>query len=191
MKVSVKKPGTPAELVHYGAKGMKWGVRKQRSTKPPLSGLVKKPIVVKTANGDTFTLSPQPPSAIARGLAKVSKRFKKSYEAGSYLNIQDKSGKTIGNFQIFSRNKDELNLTWIEVHNSARGRGIATAVTKEAITFAKQQGKKKVTLEAVGNSPGGAARRTAENLGFKVTKEGNPIRDPVWGGLTEMEYIIK
>lgn len=29
MKVSVEKPGTPAELVHYGVKGMKWGVRKK------------------------------------------------------------------------------------------------------------------------------------------------------------------
>lgn len=26
--VSLKKPGTPAELVHAGVKGMKWGIRK-------------------------------------------------------------------------------------------------------------------------------------------------------------------
>ena len=32
MIVSVEKPGTPAELVHVGVKGMKWGVRKQRKT---------------------------------------------------------------------------------------------------------------------------------------------------------------
>jgi hypothetical protein len=25
--ISVEKPGTPAELIHYGKKGMKWGVR--------------------------------------------------------------------------------------------------------------------------------------------------------------------
>ena len=31
MEVSVKKPGSPAELVeHSGQKGMKWGVRKER-----------------------------------------------------------------------------------------------------------------------------------------------------------------
>lgn len=28
MRYSVEKPGSPAELVHYGVKGMKWGVRK-------------------------------------------------------------------------------------------------------------------------------------------------------------------
>lgn len=27
MKVPIEKPGTPAELVHYGKKGMRWGVR--------------------------------------------------------------------------------------------------------------------------------------------------------------------
>lgn len=32
MKVSVEKPGTPAELVHHGIKGMKWGVRKDRTS---------------------------------------------------------------------------------------------------------------------------------------------------------------
>jgi hypothetical protein len=29
MQVSVKKPGTPSELVHHGVKGMKWGVHRQ------------------------------------------------------------------------------------------------------------------------------------------------------------------
>lgn len=32
MLVSVKKPGTPAELVHFGIKGMKWGVRRERTS---------------------------------------------------------------------------------------------------------------------------------------------------------------
>lgn len=194
MKVSVEKPGTPKELVHFGIKGQKWGVRKQRSAKTPLMGLVKKPIVAKTANGDTFTLSPQPPGIISKGLAKVSKNYKKGFETSSYLNIKDKRGKTIGNFQIISKSKDELNLSWIEVDDSARGRGYATAVTKEAIKFAKQQGKKKITLEAVGNSPGGSIHRMAKNLGFKVTKEADPgdlENDLAWGGLTEMELKIK
>lgn len=30
MKVSIEKPGTPSELVHFGKKGMRWGIRKDR-----------------------------------------------------------------------------------------------------------------------------------------------------------------
>ena len=30
MIVPLEKPGTPTELIHYGVKGMKWGVRNRR-----------------------------------------------------------------------------------------------------------------------------------------------------------------
>jgi hypothetical protein len=32
--ISTEKPGTPAELVHFGVKGMKWGVRRDREVSP-------------------------------------------------------------------------------------------------------------------------------------------------------------
>jgi hypothetical protein len=32
MRYLIEKPGTPEELVHYGVKGMKWGVRKSSSS---------------------------------------------------------------------------------------------------------------------------------------------------------------
>lgn len=31
--ISTEKPGTPEELVHYGVKGMKWGVKRSRDSK--------------------------------------------------------------------------------------------------------------------------------------------------------------
>lgn len=31
--ISIEKPGTPSELVHFGTKGMKWGVRKTQGTR--------------------------------------------------------------------------------------------------------------------------------------------------------------
>jgi hypothetical protein len=30
--ISTEKPGTPEELLHFGVKGMKWGVRRSRET---------------------------------------------------------------------------------------------------------------------------------------------------------------
>lgn len=58
--LSVEKPHTPEELVHFGVKGMKWGVRKDRtgsedtSTKPqkvPLTSEQKKERAKKVAIG--------------------------------------------------------------------------------------------------------------------------------------------
>ena len=31
--IDTEKPGTPSELVHFGTKGMKWGVRKTQGTR--------------------------------------------------------------------------------------------------------------------------------------------------------------
>jgi hypothetical protein len=31
--ISTEKPGTPSELVHFGTKGMKWGVRKSQGSR--------------------------------------------------------------------------------------------------------------------------------------------------------------
>lgn len=40
MEVSVQKPGSPEEvLAHFGAKGMKWGVRKSRQTSKQAGGV--------------------------------------------------------------------------------------------------------------------------------------------------------
>ena len=54
MKVSLEKPGFPQELVHFGVKGMKWGVRKQddtsdRKTAKPISARREKKAKAKDA----------------------------------------------------------------------------------------------------------------------------------------------
>lgn len=38
MMVSLEKPGTPKELVHFGVKGMRWGVRREEGTSGKRSG---------------------------------------------------------------------------------------------------------------------------------------------------------
>ncbi len=70
MIVPLEKPGTPEELVHFGVKGMRWGVRKERAAN--LHGLISKPIVRKTANGDTFTLYPNKVTKIHKAMAALS-----------------------------------------------------------------------------------------------------------------------
>lgn len=78
-----------------------------------------------------------------------------------------------------------INLNWITIDKSSRGNGYASAALSAAKEFGKATGVKKMTLEVPGNAPD--ARHIYEKLGFKVIKEADRI-DPVWGGLTEMEY---
>lgn len=190
--ISVEKPGSPAEILeHFGTKGMRWGVRNKDGSKS-LTGLGPNLKVLKTKNGDVFTVSRKPPNPLIKTLARLSKNYRESYNKASYLTIHDKDGKKIGNAQFWLKSKDELYLNWIDVNKSARGRGYATAVVKDTIAQGKHLGVKKVTLEVPGISPD--ARHVYEKIGFKVTKEADPEeikRDPVWGGLTSMEYKYK
>lgn len=81
----------------------------------------------------------------------------------------------------------ELNIVWINVDKSQRGKHIATRVLQKIINIFKKAKYHRITLEVPGNSPD--ARHIYEKLGFK--KFGT-IGDPsdYWGGLTQMELIL-
>lgn len=172
-------------LAHYGKKGMKWGVRNQ--AKPELTGLVKKPITRKLANGDEITLSSNPPGIIIKARAKLSKNFPKQYNNSAFLTIKDKQGKNIGTASFWKKGKDELYLNWLAIDKSKRGQGYATEVLKASFEYGKANGIKRMVLEVPANAPD--ARHIYEKMGFKVTRELTTSKnDPFWGGLTEMEY---
>lgn len=173
---------------HYGVKGMRWGVRKDRSAgQPELRSLGPDSITRTTPSGETLTLSKTPPSRLHKFLANRSKSWRKEYENNASLVITDSSGKRVGEASVSKVNKDELNLVWLGINRSSRGRGYGTTVMKAAADFGRAEGFKKLTLEVPGASPD--ARHIYEKLGFKVTKEAESTND-IWGGLTEMEYTI-
>ena len=176
-------------LNHYGVKGMKWGVRKDLSPRPKLTGLGPSKITVKTKSGAEVTLTKEPPSGIAKLLSKMSRRYTDYVNDGAFLKITDADGKKIGNATVQKKSDDELNLMWLEIDKSQRGQGYATAVMSAAAQFGKDSGFSKLTLEVPGLSPD--ARHIYDRLGFQVTKEPS-ARDrlDVWGGLTEMEYVF-
>ena len=178
---------SPGEaLKHFGVKGMRWGVRKQRKSTPELSGYIKEPIVRKTKNGDEFTLSPNSPSKLHRGLARISKSYRENYKKSSNLTIKDKDGKKIGSADFWLKGKDDIYLNWITIEKSARGRGYATEILKAAAEHGQTTGRKRLVLEVPGNAPD--ARHIYENMGFKATRELAPKGSALWDGLTEMEY---
>ncbi len=172
---------------HSGVKGMKWGIRKDQpaSTREPLKSLGPDSVSRKTASGETITLKKVPPSGIHKVMGRISKGYRKGYSEQASLTILDGSGKRVGNANITKKSDEELNLEWLGIDKSARGKGYATAVMKAGRDFGKQQGFKRMTLEVPGHSPD--ARHIYEKLGFKVTKESEST-DDFWGGLTEMAY---
>lgn len=190
MIVPLEKPGTPEELIHFGTKGMKWGVRKERASN--LQGLLTKSIIRKTANGDTLTLSPNPPTKLHKTIAALSGKYANHYHTQSYLTIKDKQGKKIGSASLWlkgeGKNK-ELYLNWIQVDKSSRGKGYATVALKAAEEHGKKMGLKRMLLDVPGNAPD--ARHIYDKMGFKPTGKVVGNKKDMWGGLTEMEYKFK
>lgn len=173
---------------HFGVKGMKWGVRKERAQ--TLKSLADGDIVRTTKNGDEFTLSPNPPTKIHKTLAALSQSYANNYANGAYLFIKDKDGKKIGqaNFWNDKKDPDAVYLNFITVKKSARGLGYATATLHAAEEHSRKAGKKRMVLEVPGNAPD--ARHIYEKMGFKVTREATAAEaksDLMWGGLTSME----
>lgn len=173
-------------LEHYGTKGMKWGVRKEDTGSSKIRGPIKKPIVRKTQNGDTFTLSPTPPNWFDKSLSKLSKGWRERVDNGSHLKITDKAGKKIGSASFWFKGKDDIYLNWIQVDKSARGQGYASAILKSAAEHGKKTGRKRMVLEVPGNAPD--ARHIYEKMGFKPTGVTQGSKNDIWGGLTQYEY---
>lgn len=175
-------------LAQHGVKGMHWGQRKDDSGsgRSALKSLGPDSVTRKTASGETVTMSKTPPNALNKFLGRISKNYRASYANSASLVIKDSLGKQVGEAQVTKKSADELNLVWLGIHKSSRGQGYATAVMHAGAEFGRQSGFKKMTLEVPGNSPD--ARHIYEKLGFKVVKEDLDGEDPVWGGLTSMEY---
>jgi ribosomal protein S18 acetylase RimI-like enzyme len=173
------------DLLHFGVKGMRWGVRKERQPKPELKSLLKDgPITRTTKNGDEFTLSQVPPNWLQKGLASVSKSYREQYKQSAYLSIKDKNDKKIGAANFWHKGPDTVYLNWITINKHSRGNGYASAVLKAAEDHSRAAGKKRMVLEVPGDAPD--ARHIYEKMGFEVTGHVGS-KDDIWGGLTSME----
>lgn len=178
------------EILHFGVKGMRWGVRKSEPSggKPELKSLGPDRIEVTTKFGEKVDLVKNPTTGFHRGLARISKKYREEYAKTATLSIRTKNGKKVGEANVWKKDDGELYLNWLGIDRSQRGKGYATATLKAAEKFGRQQGMKRMTLEVPGNSPD--ARHIYTKLGFKVVKEAEGTND-IWGGLTEMQYDFK
>ena len=178
-------------ICHFGIIGMKWGIRKQRQKNRKKtrkgSSVQKGPIILerKTAKGESIKAVQDKTTVLADTLAKYSSKFADQISRTKNMTLYNSKGEDIGNLQLFHEIDGSLNVTWLGVTESQRGKGYATTAIKMAESYAKSSGAKQMTLEVPGHSPD--ARHIYEKQGFKATKPlTTPDEDPVWGGLTVM-----
>ena len=176
-------------LAHHGIKGQKWGVK--HGPPYPLDDNPEKQrkqmeIKEKARNNVEVSLVHRPTPKMTQFLAKYFPGIKDRVEKDTQMDIAVR-GKKVGDLEVFKESKDSLNVVWIGIDKSERGKGYASAVMSGVIKHAKKSGCKQVTLEVPGDSPD--ARHIYEKLGFEpvgIVSE----KDDVWGGLTAMKLII-
>lgn len=165
-------------LIHYGVKGMKWGVRKQ---KPPAD------YTTRSRNGDLIEMRRDGYGLLARGLGKINPNIAVEQSKTRFYNAYV-NGKKVGNIQLYNESDTSINVVWLGVKSRERGKGYAQAILESSAGRAKAAGFKQMTLEVPGNSPD--ARHIYEKQGFVAGKQISSD-DDVWGGLTKMKKKLR
>lgn len=201
-------------LYHHGIKGMKWGVKngppyplnkddysraeriaankvRARSSKREQYDVDKhrafdETVIAKTKHGEDVQITSVPSSRIVKFLAAHNRKMRTEAEKTRNYTISA-SGKRVGDLQLYKESNESMNVVWVGIDDSARGKGYATAVMIGAIEQARRAGCTQVTLEVPGSSPD--ARHIYEKLGF-VAQEQISSDDDMWGGLTSMRLDI-
>lgn len=177
-------------LMHFGVKGMHWGVRKSAPAAGPQAPKGGELVLQKNfKTGDKLSIYKMPPNRLARLFSRMSKNYAKDVKNYPQFNFYDKAGTRVGE-GAFVREKGSLHLDWITVKTKHRGKGYASAAMKGVVKYAQNQGLKKLTLEVPGNAPD--ARHIYEKMGFRSNGKDTPSEGPLdpWGGLFGMEYKV-
>jgi ribosomal protein S18 acetylase RimI-like enzyme len=165
-------------LIHYGIKGMKWGVRKQ---KPHAD------YTVRSRDGDLIEMRRSKYGLLGKAIRRVSPKLAaeqdKTHIYDAYVN-----GKKVADLTLYKESDTSINVVWLGVKSNQRGKGYAQAILESSAGRAKAAGFKQMTLEVPGNSPD--ARHIYEKQGFVAGKQISSD-DDVWGGLTKMKKKLR
>lgn len=170
---------SPEDIVHYGIKGMRWGVRRSDAELAKARGgrKLKEEILDKSAgarqtsvttkSGETISITKQPPNPLAMAIGRMTGRQPPDYI--STMNINDSSGKKVGSFQIWNEEPGVVRGEWLTVKGSSQGKGYSRAAIEGLLVAAQKDPdiktvKMEVPVEAA------AARHIYSSLGFESYK---------------------
>lgn len=168
-------------LAHFGIKGMKWGVRRERYSE--LRNMPLKAITITTKNGEKVDVTQNRNSQISSFLGSLSLRGTNEIKKADSFEISV-NGKRVGAAAFYRVSKDEINLEWLGINPEHRGKGYASAVFSAAVEMGKANGAKRLTLEVPGNAPD--AKHIYEKQGFVATGKHNGEDNDYWQGLSDM-----
>lgn len=167
------------ELIHYGVKGMKWGVRRSdaelanaRGKKKLKEEILDKTVgarqtSVTTKSGEIISITKEPPTALAMAVGRMTGRQPPDYI--STMNINDSSGKKVGSFQIWKEEPGVVRGEWLTVKQSSQGRGYSRAAI-EGLLAAAQKDPEIKTVKMEVPAEAAAARHIYRSLGFESYK---------------------
>ena len=161
---------------------MKWGVRKKYSPSESYQ--------FKTSLGEELTMERRKTPALTKALTKLNPKIKNEVNNTFHYALKDSRGKEVGDFQLYKKNNNEMNITWGSVNKKKRGNGYMTAMLLQGEKIAKKYGAKKITAEVIGDSPDMlhiTDKYDYRRVGEDKTKE---VLD-VWGGLTFIEKDLR
>ena len=188
-------------ISHHGVKGQKWGIRRYQNEDGSLTpegieryGKTFKSgtnehitLKGKTKSGQEITLDEVKEAKFTKWLARNFEYAYKNSLNSPMFDVKDPNGKRIGDVQLFQESEDSVNIVWIGINESERGKGYASAALDASINECKKRGYKHMTLEVPGDSPD--ARHIYETRGFVAGEQISDESD-VWGGLTKMRLDL-
>lgn len=176
------------ELYHYGVKGMKWGIRKERQ-KINRRQRFETTVVLRKKN-ESVELHQNPESRTAAFLAKIIPSVAENQKVHRDYTIKDNTGTSVGTMTTRMDPNNTMNIVWLSIKSKNGGKGYGQSAMRTIVSDAKKHGIKRITLEVPTTSPN--ARHIYEKIGFKATGEAMlGDKDDVWGGLTKMQLKLK
>jgi len=146
-------------LMHFGVKGMRWGVRKQ--DEGPTGDLI---LSKECKNGTQLSIYKQPPPKWVLKEIEKDPSYKEQADLQHTFELRDKSGSKVGSAAFYQASPTKLDLEWIGVQKAHRSNGYARAALEGVMDYSRANGITDLEMSATK-----LGQPLYESLGFQRT----------------------